>query len=314
MNGPIAFWNGQFLATERLTLSIHDTGFVVGATITEKLRSFRGELFRLDDHLDRLYHSAELAGIDPGMNREKLGDIGREIVSHNCKLIEPGDDIGLCIFITPGLSTSMSGPPNTGPTVCLHTYPQPFDHWARKYSTGDALAISRVRQVPKECWSPEIKCRSRMHYFLADQEAEQRYPGARAVLLDKDGNVTETSSANVVIYQGQEGIVSPPPEDVLGGISLKVASELAASLEIAWSHRKISPADLQAADEVISTSTPYCALAVTHVDGKPVGSGRVGPVYTRLLAAWSDLAGIDIAAQAERFARRRTQGSILSPA
>jgi branched-subunit amino acid aminotransferase/4-amino-4-deoxychorismate lyase len=143
-----------------------------------------------------------------------------------------------------------------------------------------------------------------MHYYLADREAAAREPGARAVLLDQAGCVTEASTANVLAYRGDEGLVSPPRSAVLPGISLATVEELASRLGIATVARPLLPDDLTTADEVLLSSTPLCLLPVVRYDGRPVGRGEPGPVFRGLLEAWNAEVGLDIPAQARRFATR----------
>jgi branched-subunit amino acid aminotransferase/4-amino-4-deoxychorismate lyase len=188
--------------------------------------------------------------------------------------------------------------------VCLHTYPLPFRLWAEKYRTGQILVTTDVEQVSPKSWPPWLKCRSRMHYYLADRQAARLQPGARALLLDAEGFVVEASTANVMIYTSDGGLASPPEHKVLQGISMREVHELAQRLGLPTAERELTPDDVAAADEVLLTSTPMCLLPVTRFDGRPIGDGVPGEVFRRLLAAWNDLVGIDIAAQAERFARR----------
>lgn len=303
---PIAYLNGRFLPAEELALSVIDAGFVLGAAVTEQLRTFGGRLFRLGEHLDRLWRSLEIVGMDPGLSQKQMADLAQELVAHNHRLLPAGDDLGLGIFITPGLYLGYAGcPVEVRPTVCLHTYPLAFWVWSAKYRQGQALWISSVRQVPSVCWPPTLKCRSRMHYYLADREAAQNDPHARAVLLDQEGLVTETANANIVIYRANQGLLSPPRERILPGISLEVLFQLAQRLNIPSGFRPLRPADLASADEIILTSTPFCALPVTRLQAQPVGDGKPGPIYQKLLQAWSQEVGVDIVAQAEQFAHRK---------
>ncbi len=303
--GALAYLNGQFLPAEHLAISVIDAGFVLGATVSEQLRTFGGRLFRLESHLDRLWRSLEVVGIDPGLGRRQLADVAWELAGHNHRLLEPGDDLGLGILVTPGPYLGYSGQPmDVQPTVCLHTYPLAFWLWADKYRQGQALWVSTVRQVDHACWPPWLKCRSRMHYYLADQEAAHKDPGARAVLLDREGFVTETSTANLVIYRAEEGLLSPPRERILPGISLEVLFQLAHWLGIRTGFRPLRPEEVASADEIMITSTPFCVLPVTRLQGQPVGAGHPGPIYQKLLQAWSQEVGVDIVGQAEQFARR----------
>ena len=144
-----------------------------------------------------------------------------------------------------------------------------------------------------------------MHYFLADRQARALHGGARAAMLDGDGFVTEATTANLLVYFSNEGLVTPPRAKVLPGISLAVLARLAAEESIPLRERDIGPAELMAADEVLLTSTSPCILPVVRFNDHAVGSGTPGPVQRRLLGAWSRLVGIDIPEQARRFAARQ---------
>lgn len=143
-----------------------------------------------------------------------------------------------------------------------------------------------------------------MHYYLADREAAMKRPGARAIVLDQDGYVAEGTTANVIVYRAGEGLISPPRDNILVGVSLGVLEELAAKLDIPFILRPLSVAELSASDEAMMASTSICALAIVECDGQPISGGKPGPVYRRLLQAWNDLVGLDIAQQAQRFALR----------
>ncbi len=307
MDEPRAFLNGEYIPASQAALPVGDAGLVLGAAISEQLRTFAGELFRLDDHLARIEQSLRIVQVDPGMTKDRFARIARELVSQNHRRLASGDDLGLSIFVTPGTYAAYAADEAGGcsrPTVCLHTTPLAFRLWAEKYRRGQALVTTDVQQISPRSWPPGLKCRSRMHYYLADRRAAAVEPGARALLLDQQGFVTEASTANLVIFTAGEGLVSPPSAKVLRGISLAVLEELAGRLGISTGRRDLTLPEVAAADEVLLCSTPLCLLPVTRLNGRAIGDGRPGEVFGRLLAAWNDLAGIDIAGQAERFARR----------
>ena len=289
-------------------MSVGDAGFVLGTTVAEQLRTFGGKLFHLDDHLTRLAHSLEIVGLQPGMTHEQLAEVAEELVARNHPLSASGDDLGLSIFLTPGIYPAYAAREKTGtaasPTVCLHTYPLPFHLWAAKYREGQVLVTTDIEQVPPQCWPAELKCRSRMHYYLADKQAAAGDPKARALLTDAQGFVTEASTANLLIYKAAEGLVSPPSAKILPGISLSVVVELARRFDIPWIQRDLTSEEVVSADEVLLTSTPMCLLPVTRMNDRPIGRGAPGTVFGRLLDAWSQMVGVDIVGQAERFARR----------
>lgn len=304
MEEPQAFLNGQWIAASAAKLPVVDAGFVLGATVAEQVRTFGGEPFRLLEHLARLERSLQVVGVDPGMTIDELAAAARQLVARNHRLLEPGDDLGLSLLVTPGTYPTFSPSTAGRPAVCMHTYPLPFRLWAEKYRRGQALVCSDVEQVSPRSWPPSLKCRSRMHYYLADRRAADAEPGARGLLLDADGFVTETSTANLLIFTSSEGLISPPPHKILPGVSLAAALELARGLGIAVTRRDLTPPQVAAAEEVLLTGTSPCLLPVTRLDGRPIGDGTPGAVFRRLLAAWSESVGVDIAAQAGRFAGR----------
>jgi branched-chain amino acid aminotransferase len=135
-----------------------------------------------------------------------------------------------------------------------------------------------------------------MHFYLADKEAQQVDPAATALLLDLHGNVTETAAANLLIVE-DGSIVSPPIAHILPGISRGTVIDLAGKLRIPFRERILQVYDVQKADEAFLTSTPYCLMPVTKVNGTAIGSGQPGPVFRRLMQAWSQEVGLDIERQ-----------------
>ncbi len=305
MTEPLAYLNGQFVPASQLVLPVYDVGFVQGVAVSEQLRTFGGQLFRLGEHLQRLRRSLEIIGLSEQVNLDELAEAATTLVTQNHGLGNPADDLGLSLFATPGPYATFASSAAAGPTVGMHTYALPFHLWATSYERGEQLVVSRVRQVPAACWPTELKCRSRMHYYLADREAGLSAPGARAVLLDLNGNVLEASTANIILYAPREGLVSPPRGSILPGVSVATVEELAAQLELPFSHRTVTVDDLLEADEVLLTSTSPCVWPVVAVNGQPVGEARPGQVFQQLLSAWSSMVGVDIRAQAESFAARR---------
>jgi len=306
MNEPLAYLNGRYLPLSQAVLPVTDGGFVQGVTVAEQLRTFGGKLFRLEQHLSRLARSLAIVGIELGMPLEDLAETARELAAKNHGLLNSGDDLGLSMFVTPGpYSTFSGGSPTTGPTIGMHTYPLPFHLWHEKYERGESLVVTSVMQVPSACWPTELKCRSRMHYYLADKQARQIEPGARALMLEERGFVTEASTANILVYYRDVGLVSPPKEMILPGVSAAVVEELAGNLRIPFSFRPLTVDDVAAAEEALLCSTSPCVWPVTRLHGGPIGDGKPGEVARKLLTAWSELVGVDIAAQARRFAAGR---------
>jgi branched-subunit amino acid aminotransferase/4-amino-4-deoxychorismate lyase len=275
-------------------------------------RTFHRHLWRLADHLDRLYRSLRYTRMDIGLSREQLAGISQELVEHNARLLEEGGEMGLIHFVTAGEYPTYAGsagrPARTTPTVCAHTFPLPFELWAKKMQVGAHLVTPSIRHVPPQCCDPKMKYRSRMHYYLADHEARLVDPEAQALLLDLAGNVTETSGANFLIVE-RGTIVSPTTTNTLPGISRATVIELAGNLSIPFVERDIQVHSVMNADEAFTASTPYCLMPVTKLNGVPIADGKPGPMVRRLLTAWSEQVGLDVEKQIQEGARRR-QGAV----
>jgi branched-chain amino acid aminotransferase len=305
---PVVYLNGRLLPASEAHLTVYDAGVVQGATVTEQTRTFRHRPYRLGDHLDRLFRGLHYTRIDIGLSKEELVRISEEVLVHNARLIDGDDDLGLIQFVTAGEYATYAGmsdrPARTAPTVCVHTYPLPFELWARKMQTGAHLITPSIRNVPPQCWDPQMKCRSRMHYYLAEKEARLADPEAYALLLDLDGHITETNAANFLMVE-RGAIVSPLSTKILPGISRATVFELAAKLDIPFVERDVPVFSALNANEAFLSSTPFCLMPVTRINGVPVGDGRPGPVFRRLLEAWEREVGMNIERQIRDGARRR---------
>ena len=309
---PQVFLNGEMLPASQAHLTVYDAGVVLGATVTELVRTFRKEPFRLDDHLRRLSQSLHFVGFDIGMSMEELGRIVRQLVAHNAALLGPEDELGVVIFVTAGeyptYAGGAAGSVRTTPTLCVHTFPLPFELWAEKLLSGIHLVTPSIRHVPPQCYDPKMKCRSRMHYYLADQQARLVDRDAAALLLDLDGNVTETGAANFLMVEDGT-VVSPSLRNTLSGVSRATVIELAAKLGIPFAVRDFQVFDAVNADEAFLASTPYCLMSVTKINGTRVGTGKPGAIYGQLVKAWSELVGLDVVQQIVEGARRRAAKS-----
>lgn len=299
MSNILAYYKGHWVPQHQLSVPIGDLGFTLGVTIVERMRTFGGQVFRKREHLERFHRSLNVVGWDSETIVAEVSEAIDDFVERNSSAFVAGDDWYIVALATPGNS-----PDASSPTVCVHGRPLPFAAWAQQFEQGVRAVVVDTRQVPSNCWPAEVKCRSRLHYYLADREAATKSPGARAILLDQQGFVGEASTANVVAYFPERGLVTPPREKVLPGVTQQVLFELAEELDIANAEADITPQELMQAEEVYLTSTSVCLLPVLKIDEQPVGIGEPGPIFEQLLCAWKELTGIDIARQALEFSRR----------
>lgn len=298
----LAYSKGQWVPAPEVGIGLNDIGFLLGATVVERLRTFAGAPFRVADHLTRLENSLRIVGWNADAIVPEVQAAVEQFVPRNQGAIDDDDDWGIAALVTPG--TTFDG---SSPHIYVHGAPLAFNAWADQFDAGAKVEIVDVRQTPNNCWPAELKCRSRMHYYLADRQAAARVPGARALLLDQRGFVAEASTANVAAFFSDRGLVLPQAGNVLPGISQAVLSELAAELEIPLTEADMTPEEFCEADEGLLISTSICTVPIVAVDGRPLGGGQPGPIYRRLLAAWSDRVGLDIAGQAQRFRDRKLE-------
>ena len=309
MPEPLVFLNGRMLPASDAHLKIFDAGIVLGATVTDMMRTFHHQIFRRDEHLRRLERSLRYVRFDTGMTTSELAQHLEELVEHNSQFLEPDDELGLVVFVTPGeygiYAGSAAGPIRTTPTVCAHTFPLPWELWAENIRTGLHLVTPSTRHVPPQCYDPNMKYRSRMHYYLADQEARLVDPAAAALLLDLYGNVTETGAANFLIVEN-DTIVSATLRNILPGISRAMVIELADKLDIPFVERDFQVFNAINAEEAFTATTPVCLMPVTRINDLPIGDAAAGPIYQRLIEAWSHEVGLDIRRQILDGAKRRS--------
>ncbi len=241
MTESLVYLNDHFVPASQAHLAIWDAGVVQGATVTEMTRTFSKQPFRLGDHLDRLFRALHTTRMDIGLSKAELTDISLELLDRNGRLLDDKAELGLVHFVTAGEYAlyAVGRPPRTTPTICVHTFALPFARWADKLKHGTRLITPSIRQVPAQCWPPSMKCRSRMHYYLAENEVHLSDPQASALLLDLAGNVTETSTGNFLMVS-RGVLVAPTLENTLPGISRATVIELAGELGIPFVERNIS--------------------------------------------------------------------------
>ena len=302
---PLVFLNGRLLPFPDAGLPLHDAGFVSGATVVDNARTFRHRLFRWTDHLARFRHDCRWCHVPLEMTDEQLTAAAEELIEHNAKLLPPGGgELQLVTFATPGpLGFYLGEEANGPPTIGVVTYPLPFARYRRFFTEGATLAVvGRHATLGETILPPTVKHRSRMHWHIADHRARAMTSDASALaLLTEDGSVTETSIANfLAVIDGV--VVTPPDSMVLDGISLRVTRELCGAMGISLLEAPLLPdLDLTRASEAILTGTAFCVAGVRslHVSGPPgvQSFDWPGPILRKLLAAWSDLVGLDVEKQ-----------------
>ncbi|MBI1298147.1 branched-chain amino acid aminotransferase [bacterium] len=298
-NGHLVYINSEFFAPEDAKISIFDAAVMLGDTVTESTRTFAHRPFKLDQHIDRLYKSLKVTRIDPGMSPAEMTDVTLRVLETNLPRLAPHEDCWIVHNISRGRFIAGADPTQqrSMATIMIHTQPMILVDWARFYVDGCHAVTPFSRAMPGQALDARIKNRSRMAYTLAEIEVKLVDPQAQSILLDTDGNVAENKGGNFFIFA--DGVLkTPPTRNALAGVSRATVLELADEIGIPTQVVDFQLYDIYTADEAFFTSTPYCIMPATRINGLPVGDGHVGAVTKRLLAAWSDLVGVDIVAQA----------------
>ena len=294
--------NGEFFPRSEAKISMSDRGFRLGDIVFDTSRTFNGKVFRLREHLERLYRSLKYVRIDPGLSMDEMERVTLEVVERNEPVRRQTNDD---YMITQTVSRGEGGARATSPmeaNVSIWLSPMGFERYAPLYDEGAHVVIPRTRSFSPDQLDPKVKHYSRLSFVLAELEAADVDPDSFPLLLDTSGNISESIGAN--FFAVTDGVLRTSGDtDILQGVSRTVVMELAEQLGIAVSEEELQPYDLYTADEAFLSSTPFCVLPVCRADNRTVGDGTPGPVTKQLLAAWSEMVGVDIVDQMVEHAK-----------
>jgi len=281
----VVFVNGTITDADRASVAVFDHGFLFGEGIYETLRTYAREPFLFERHLRRLRHSASLLALDvPWSDADLLADV-RKTMAAQPGLTGPSgvEEAYIRILVTRGVG-DLSYNPAACPQPSLVIIVKPFPGQPeRTFSQGIKIALVSVRRNHPQALNPEIKSNNLINNALAMQEAIRR--GAEeALMLNQAGELAECAQSNVFLVRG--GAVRTPPltAGLLPGVTREYVLELAASLGLDAREARLTPDDLQAADEVFITGTTREVTPVVAVDNHRVWEGTPGPITTTLLS------------------------------
>lgn len=289
----VAYMNGEILPESDVKISFRDRGFTAGETVYDTTRTFGKKIFKLQEHLDRLYNSLKYMRMDPGLSKEQMRDLTMQVLEANLSLLGETDDYWVSQQVTRGVPTDEG----LKPTVLIDCAPLPFEERASYYRDGIPVIVPWVRRTPPEAMSPRAKVHNYINLQLAEMEVKAQNPSAWPVLLDMNGNLAEGPGSNFFIVK-DGALITPREQYILSGISRKTAIELALELGVEVHEADIDLYDAYTADEAFVTSTSFCICPVSSVNGNDIADGAVpGQVTNRLMNAYSGLVGIDFVQQ-----------------
>ena len=308
-NERIAWFNGQFMPESEVRLPFRDSSWVYGDGAFDMTRSFGHRLFKVKEHVDRLYRSLKYLRIDPGFGPQKMGALTVEVFERNRHLLGPDDDYWVGQRISRGVKKFEGDNIDYyGPNVVLECAPLPFVQRAKLFKEGIRVVVPALRRVPPDALTPRAKTHNYLNLIVANQQVQSTDPEAWAVLLDVNGNLCEGMGSNIFTVRDGE-VLTPREKFVLPGVSRQTVIDLAGEEGIAVREADIDLYDAYSADEVFLTSTSLCICPVMKVNGLEIGpKGQVwGPVTKRLADAYRRCVDHDFVGQYLKRYREGTQ-------
>jgi len=278
----VGYIDGQYLPRAGIALPTTDVGFKLCDMCYDAIHVWRGRFFRLEDHLDRFARSIAKRRFNFPFSRDEVRAILTECVRRS----------GLRDSMTMLIATRGD---MLGPGFDLRRCTSRYIAWADPYYAviseaqareGVPVAISRVPRVPPDSVDPTVKNFARIDFADALYDAYEQ-GCEHALLLDREGNVTEGRGWNVFAVFG--GTVVTPDSGVLEGITRKTVLELCARGNLEPRVAVLPGGDIARADEVFMASTAGGLMPVSRIDGTPIGSGAPGPVTRRLTDLYWEL-------------------------
>lgn len=277
MTAPIAYFNGSWLPLDEIRVSPLDRGFIFGDGVYEVIPVYGGVPLHGREHFERLQRSCdEILLANPHAVDEWMA-LTTKLLSHH-----PGNQ-SVYIHVTRGAAGKRDHviPKDLQPTVFMMCYPLA--------SPSQAQVDNGVACVTAKDFRWE-KCHVKSISLLGNVLARQVSVDANAVetIMFRDGFLTEASASNVFAVKGNTVLAAPQDNLILLGITYQLLQKLAAQGTIALEVRPVSEAEVRGADEIWLSSSTKEVLAVTTLDGKPVGNGKPGPIFKRMHALYQD--------------------------
>jgi branched-chain amino acid aminotransferase len=275
--------DGAFYAQDEAKISVFDHGLLYGDGVFEGIRFYNGRVFKLPEHLDRLYESARAICLTVPLSSGEMTQAIIESVRQNQLR-----DGYIRLVVTRGV-----GDLGLNPKLCkkatviiiaasITLYP------AELYERGLDVVTCATRRVSASALSPAIKSLNYLNNIMAKIEAMQSSAG-EGLMLNDAGNVAECTGDN--IFTVKRGALFTPPisAGALRGITRAVVFDIAAEFGMKLSEADLTRYDLYTADECFLTGTAAEIIPVVRLDSRPIGSGRPGPVTARFISRFHEL-------------------------
>ena len=266
---------GEYVPENEARISVFDHVVLYGDAVYDTACAWGGQVFKLDEHVDRLFESAHALKIEVPLDKAGVREVVLEVVRRNQL-----DNAYIKILVTRGVGRMpLLSPYNCEPNLIVFAIPYLSLIDSVVQAEGIRAGISSLRRIPSECLDAKIKCCNYLNHILMRMEANEAGLD-EAIELDIDGYVAEAPGYNV--FMAKQGVLYTPGENILVGITRQTVLELAAAAGMETVVCRFTAFDLYNADEVFLTSTAGGIFAVREVDGRTIGSGRPGPITQML--------------------------------
>ena len=276
---PDIYIDGKFFSKSQAKISVYDHGLLYGDGVFEGIRAYDNVVFKLKEHIKRLYESAHTIMLQIPMTQEQMIKAVLSTLRRN-KL----EDSYIRLVVTRGVG-DLGLDPRKCPkaTIIIIAHPMIALHSKEQKEKGITAMVTWVKRDPVDATSHEVKSLNYLNSVLA--KIESNVAGVdEAVCLDKTGFVCEGVAENVFIVKNGEVITPPTSTGALPGITRRAVMELAEKLGYMVVERNVTPTELFTANEVFLTGTAAEITPVREVNRRVIGDGRIGPVTKKLLA------------------------------
>ena len=278
----LIYINGEYVPAEKAAVSVFDHGFLYGDGVFEGVRAYGGRVFRLKEHVKRLFDSAQAIMLCVPMTQDELGEAILETLRQNNL-----KDAYIRPIVTRGV-----GDLGLDPTKCsLATVIIIATEWGAMYGNlyevGLTAVSVAVRRNSPDALPPNVKSLNYLNNIMAKIEANIK-GGNEAIILDSQGRISEGSGDNIFVIKDRK-IYTPHTINNLKGITREAVMELARARGYEVLERDLGLFDLYTGDEVFVTGTAAEVAPVTKIDGRIIGDGKPGPATKDLMAAFKEL-------------------------
>ena len=273
---------GEYVPENEARISIFDHVVLYGDAVFDTACAWGGKVFKLDEHVDRLFESAHALKIEIPLDKEGVREVVLEVMRRN-RL----ENAYIKIVVTRGVGRMpLMSPYNCTPNLIAFAIPYLSLIDSSVQQEGIRAGISSMRRIPSECLDAKIKCTNYLNHILMRMEANEAGLD-EAIELDIGGYVAEAPGYNV--FMAKHGVLYTPGENILVGVTRQTVMELAAAEGIETVEGRLTAFDLYNADEIFLTSTAGGIFAVREVDGRTIGHGRPGPITQMMNQKYMEL-------------------------